>query len=100
MQQIDNVTEFVRGAARFTRIAADTKTGIQAWRRSYTFEPWRDLVELFEPQGGRYYPEESSIKRRIQANDPRLREKVSYYLENGLECWFPGDEPEGIYNHS
>ena len=99
MQQVDisNTYEFTRGVARFSRIAADIKSGVQAWRRSYLFEPWRDAVELFIPQGGKFYPEENLIKRRIPANDPRVKEKISFYLENGVEGFFPGDEKQSIF---
>lgn len=98
MQQIDitQVSEFTRGVARFTRIATDAKTGVQAWRRSYLTEPWRDKVELITPQGGKYYPEEGRIMRRIPANDPKLREKVEFYLQNGLSVWYEGDEQQSI----
>lgn len=96
-QDISNCSEFTRGVARFSRIATDAKTGVQAWRRSYQFEPWRDRVELITPQGGKYYPPEERITRRIPANDPKLREKMEFYLQNGLSVWFEGDEPESIF---
>ncbi len=99
MQQIDitNCREFTRGVARFSHIATDAKSGVQAWRRSYALEPWRDKVELIRPQGGKYYPEEAQIMRRIPANDPKLREKIDYYLEHGLSGFFPGDEKQSIF---
>lgn len=84
--------------ARFSRLATDSKTGVQAWRRSYPLEPWRDRVELITPQGGKYYPPEERITRRIPANDPKLREKMEFYLQNGLSVWFEGDEPESIFD--
>jgi hypothetical protein len=99
MQQIDitQVAEFTRGVARFTRIAQDAKTGVQAWRRSYPLEAWRDRVEFFTPQAGKYYPDDSRIMRRVPANDPKLREKVDFYLEHGLAVWFEGDEKKSIF---
>lgn len=96
-QDITQVSEFTRGVARFSRIAADANTGVQAWRRSYPSEPWRDRVELIIPQGGKFYPEEGRIMRRVPANDPKLREKMEFYLQNGLSVWFEGDEPESIF---
>lgn len=84
--------------ARFSRIATDAKTGVQAWRRSYLSEPWRDRVELIHPQGGKFYPEDSQIMRRIPANDPKLREKIDFYLQNGLSVFFEGDAPKSIFD--
>lgn len=97
-QDITNCSEFTRGVARFVRIATNAKTGVQAWRRSYPLEPWRDRVELITPQGGKFYPEENRILRRIPATDPKLREKVQFYIQNGLSVWFEGDGPESIFN--
>lgn len=94
---ISKVSEFTRGVARYTRIATNAKNGVQAWRRSYALEPWRDRVELITPQGGKFYPEDSRVMRRVPANSPQLREKIDFYLENGLSAWFPGDEPESIF---
>jgi len=93
---ISQVSEFTRGVARYTRIATNAKTGVQAWRRSYTLEPWRDRVELITPQGGKFYPEDSRVMRRVPASDAKLQEKVNFYLENGLSVWFEGDEPKSI----
>ena len=99
MQQIDitQVAEFTRGVARFTRIAQDAKTGVQAWRRSYPLEPWRDRVEFFTPQAGKYYPDDSRIMRRVPASCDKLREKIDFYLANGLADFYPGDKPESIF---
>lgn len=96
-QDITQVSEFTRGVARFARIATNPKTGVQAWRRSYVTEPWRDRVEFITPQGGKYYPDENRITRRVPANDPKLREKVDFYLEHGLAVWFEGDEKKSIF---
>ncbi len=100
MQQIDitQVAEFTQGVARFSRIAKDAKTGVEAWRRSYLFEPWRDCVELFTPQGGKFYPEPHRILRRIAASSPKLRERIDHYLQNGLATAFPGDEVKSIFD--
>lgn len=97
-QDITNCSGFTRGVARFARLATDSKTGVQAWRRSYPLEPWRDRVELITPQGGKFYPEENRILRRIPATDPKLREKMEFYLQNGLSVWFEGDGPESIFD--
>ena len=98
MQQIDitNVLGFTRGEARFSRIANNARTGVQAWRRSYTFAPWLDRVEFIIPEDGKYYPGEA--KRHIKADDPKLWEKISFYLEKGISGFFPGDEVKSIYD--
>ena len=62
---ITNTTEFTHGVARLTLIAKDGLSHVQAWRRSYIMEPWRDRVEFITPQGGKYYPEIHQIKRAI-----------------------------------
>lgn len=100
MQEIDitNRREFTRGVARYSHIATDAKTGVQAWRRSYALESWRDKVELFVPKGGKFYPEESQIMRRIPASDPQLRQKIDFYLEHGLSGFYPGDERKSIFD--
>ena len=99
MQQIiTNCSDFTRGVARFVRIATNAKTGVEAWRRSYKFKPYLDVVEFIVPQGGRFYPEENRITRRIPARDPKLREKMEFYLQNGIDGWFEGDEPKGIFD--
>lgn len=95
---IQKTSEFTQGVARFTRIAVNEKTGVQAWRRSYLLEPWRDCVELITPQGGKYYPDETKIMRRIPEDDSKLQEKIDFYLQNGLSVWFEGDEKKSIYD--
>lgn len=98
MQKIDitKCSEFMVGVARFSRIAADPKTGVEAWRRSYA-QPWMDRVEIIVPEAGKYYPEDARIMRRIPANDPRLREKIDHYLPHGPAVPFPGDEKKSIF---
>lgn len=102
MQQIDisQVSAFTRGVARFSRIATDDKTGVQAWRRSYPLEPWRDRVEFIVPQAGKFYPPEDKITRRVAASDPKLQEKTEFYLQNGLSVWFEGDERKSIFEEN
>ena len=94
MNQIDitKTMEFTRGVARFTRIAINPKTGLQAWRRSYASAAL-DRVEIIAPERGRYYPEEAQIKRRIRVDDPLLNNKIQFYLEHGTETFYPGDDP-------
>ena len=94
---IANINGFQRGVAQFERIAQDPRTHVQAWRRHYPLEPWRDRVELFISDGRPFYPFDQ-IKRFIRSNDPRLQEKLKHYLENGLERWFPGDEPQSVFD--
>lgn len=98
LTDITKVSEFTRGVARFARIASNAMTGVEAWRRSYFREPWRDTIEFIIPQGGKYYPEEKNIMRRILANDKQFKEKVDFYLSNGLDKFFPGDEPHGFWD--
>lgn len=100
MQEIDitNRREFTRGVARYSHIATDAKTGVQAWRRVYALEPWRDKVEFIIPQGGKYYPEEAGILRRVSVNDAKLAEKIDFYLEHGLAEFYPGDERKSIFD--
>ena len=100
LQDITNTKDFVKGVAHFTHLSTDPKTGLQAWKRTYPMEPWRDKVEVFFPIAGRYYPglEESRMVRQIPANDPKLREKVAHYLEHGVDNIFPGDEKKSVFD--
>ena len=68
MQQQDIIKtgEFTQGVARFSRMDKNLKNGVEAWRRIYTHEPWRNVVEIFVPDRGRYYPQENQITRRIK----------------------------------
>ena len=95
---ISNVFAFTRGTARFERIDYNPHTHVQAWKRSYSAEPWRDRVEFFISDGMPFYPFDR-IKKFVRANDAKFREKVDYYLQNGLESWFPGDEPKSIFSN-
>ena len=95
-QDITQVSEFTQGVARFVRIASNPTTKIQAWRRYYPSEPWRDRVEIFRPEQDKFYPMDTPAVRHISANDARLDEKVKYYLDNGISGWFEGDEPKGL----
>lgn len=101
MQRIDitNCLIFEQGAAKFERIDRNPKTGVEAWRRSYLFEPWRNCIEVFTRDGGKFYPEAHKVARRFPDN-PQKWDRIDFYLQNGIgsDTWYPGDKPEGYYN--
>lgn len=90
---ISAVSEFRVGEATFARIAVNPKTGVQAWRRNYIFQPSLDRIEMIIPVAGKYYPEQGKVMRSFP-DDAKGRERMEHYLEHGLQGWFPGDEPE------
>lgn len=96
---ISSVRSFTKGVAKFEHLSTDATTGVQAWRRSYEMEPWRNRVEVFVPVSGRYYPsvEDGRMVRQIPTDDPKLREKVAYYLEHGVETIHPDDAKQSIF---
>lgn len=97
---ISTINGFSQGVATFTRVGMNPKTGVQVWRREYTFEPSRNRLECFVPVQGKFYPCEADgdIVRGISEGSQDCMKRVEFYLANGVNTIYPDDAVKSIFD--